>query len=188
MALMKKSNILFIGIFAILIVVNLAACWSKTPEAAFTTMISTKNVNQVIELRPLPTSKQVFDGKRIILLLANLSDQMVKFPADYGIRLFVFGEKENQWSEIPNLLKYEIVVPEGQTLVENDYVDSQGRIKLHPFGSPFEKPESSPISAKPDLDGVQRPFTLRIVVLGMIGDNQSEEKKVAAYYDIHIDQ
>jgi len=185
---MKNYHILFVGILLILFGFNLVGCRSETPDTEFAKMISIKNVNQVIQLRPFHGNENVFNEGRIELLLANVSDQLVKFPADYGIRLFVYDQEINQWKEIPNQTEYEIVVPEGQTLIENNYVDSQGRIKLHPFGSPFEKPETSPIGAVPSLDGIKRPITLRLLVEGVVEEKESVEEKVAAYYDVYIDQ
>lgn len=185
---MKHFTIQFVGILLILTGICSAGCGPESPEAAFTKMVSTKNVNQDIQLRPLHGNENVFDEGRIVLLLANVSDQLVKFPVDYGIRLFVYDQEMSQWTEIPNQTEYEIVVPEGQTLIENDDVDSQGRIKLHPFGSAFEKSDTTPISATPLLDGLQKPFTLRFVVSGTVDDGDSSENKVSAYYDVYIDQ
>lgn len=182
---MKKFNCL-VRILQILIGLNLVGCSLNTSNTAFEKLVSTNNINQDILLGPLNGTEKVFDGEIIILSLANKSDHIVKFSADYGIRLFLFDKEKDQWLEIPNRTSYKIVSPEGQSSIENSILDSEGRIQLFPFGSPFEKPEITPISAEPDLRGINRPVTLRVLVLGVRDDNGTKEEKVASFYDIVI--
>lgn len=185
---MKNVYRLINTMLVILSVSMLIGCRKNTADVIFMEIVGTENINQDIQLRPMYGQQNAFDEGRISLLLANTSDNIIYFPVGYGIKMLRYDEKNNKWIEILNQTEYRLEENADESKIDDDIVDNQGRIKLHPFGSPFGKPETRPISAKPLLEGLQKPFMLRFVVTGAVDDDDSSENKVSAYYDIYIDQ
>ena len=172
-----KNNKFYKFIIVLSLLISLAACSnkaSKQKENLFTKLlpISTGDMNDEIKLS-LPGLERGFYkpkiGEFITLVLNNQSNKTIVFPADYGLKMYLYNDEDQEWIEVKNLEKYS---PE-----ENKQV------------SPIDEGSLSQllVSALPGLDKTSNPIDLRVMVIGTIyKDGTPTDKQVGAYTDITL--
>jgi hypothetical protein len=173
---MNKCKIIRLVIF-LLLIISLAACSNKAKqqkEDSFTKLlpIPTGDMNDEIKLS-LPGLERGFYkpkiGEFITLVLNNQSNKIIVFPADYGLKMYLYNYEEQTWIEVKNLEKY--------STEENNQV------------SPINEGSLSQIlvSALPSLDTTSDPIDMRVMVIGTIyKDGIPTDKQVGAYMDITL--
>ncbi len=108
-------------------------------------------------------------GDPILLNLVNLSRDILVFPADYGIRLFVNEEDSKDWMELDNLTEYPHV----------------GDRQLPPIGK--DNIGEVMFSVFPDTQDLSQPVVLRVVVSGStIPNADTPSEPVGAYIEFTI--
>jgi len=163
-------------------------CRSDTPESKFEKYLQTENVNNTIQLSIPPYLDQVQDSpEEIYLELSNHSDDLIRFPTDYGIHLYLYNDQTKDWVEIENKTIYSYGMKNIDEESSIKQIEQEGGIPLYPEGSPFGKPSSTQIYADPALAGGQLPDKIRVLVVGTIfREDKATDEKVAAYYDFVI--
>lgn len=173
---MKKIKFYkFIIVLSLLI--SLAACSnkvSKQKEDAFLKLIPIPmgDMNDEVKLS-LPGLERGFYkpkiGEFITLELNNQSNKVIVFPADYGLKMYLYNNEDQTWIIVKNLEKYS---PE-----ENKQISPLGEGSLSQLL----------VSALPGLDKTLNPIDMRVVVIGTIyKDGTPTDKQVGAYTDITI--
>jgi hypothetical protein len=147
------------------------ACLAKfsRKEASFFKLMPLSEMNTVIRFwRPRPS--EVFNvGDSVDLTLENFSKDKIKFPTDYGVRIFSFNRSDGQWSEIVNGMKY---FPPGNPQISPKGPDSPGVIG---------------IGLWPLLENKGASIDLRVVVVGNVEkDGVLTEEQVGAYIDLTL--
>ena len=143
-------------------------------EDAFTQLspLPINEMNEEITLSLPIMDKGIFVpklGDDIILELKNNSNKLIKFPSDYGLKMYTYTEEGGVWIEIKNMIEY---YPIGNRQVSPKGGDYLGYIL---------------ISAFPTLPVTSNPTDLRIVITGTIyQDGTPTNKQVGAYLDITI--
>ena len=103
---LNKSPILLTLLFSVFICVG---CGSETPETKFEKYLPTENVNNAIQLSVPPYLDQIqVSSDDINLELSNHSKDLVRFPIDFGIRLYVYNNQIKDWEEIENETTYSV--------------------------------------------------------------------------------
>ncbi len=158
-----------------LLCVVIAACRpaeSAQRERAFSDLFPYEDRNRSIVLSPvegLPGSRH---GGAMTLQVENLSDGIIAFPADDGVRGFVYDRATGGWVEIPNAIQFspEVTVALGRR--------GSGRPSI---GVVDYEPASQTMAASP---------VLRIVVVGYVYDEESQTlgDPVAAYVDLALEE
>jgi hypothetical protein len=151
-----------------------SGCINKSKENSFANLmpIPINNMNHEITLSLPIMEKGVYFpklGDTLTLALYNNSKDLVKFPSDFGIRIYQYNNNDGDWTEIKNLGNY---IPEGNRQVSPKGDNSFGQIL---------------ISAFPDLPLTSDPIEIRVCVIGTIyHDGLSTNKLVGAYIDITL--
>ncbi len=164
---------LFFGLLLIILLGALAACKSSEPlsekEESFLALVPVDSMNDKLQLTHLDF---VGDGKTwlvIELMMENISDEEIVFPYDKGARLFTYNESESTWLEIDdsfNLLSRDDII---LTTKENPL----SNIAI--------------VTVAPDLLNNDKPFTVRIVVVGtVLRDGEPADETVGAFVDVTL--
>jgi len=108
-------------------------------------------------------------GAPISLVLENTSQSEVRFQPGYGARMYAYVSAEERWVEIRNRADY---IGSGDTL------------------GPSSGPSGNWIAlvtVAPDLEGIERPVTLRVLVEGdVLSGGSATGKRASAYADVLI--
>ncbi len=172
-----RNNKFYKFIIVLSLLISLAACSnkaSKQKEDSFTKLlpIPTGDMNDEIKLS-LPGLERGFYkpkiGEFITLVLNNQSNKTIVFPADYGLKMYLYNNEKQTWIEVKNLEKYST----------EEYKQV----------SPIDEGSLSQIlvSALPSLDKTSDPIDMRVMVIGTIyKDGTPTDKQVGAYTDITL--
>jgi hypothetical protein len=169
----KISQIILLPIL-ILYMVICSSCVNRKKENSFTKIIPVpiQNMNHEITLSlPIIDNNAIVPklGKSITFQIDNHSKDLIKFPSNYGIKIFRYDAIGENWIEIENITKY---IPEGNRQVSPKGVDSLGYIITGAF---------------PDLPLNSNPVDIRIVVIGTIYQNDiATNKIIGAYLDVTV--
>lgn len=160
---MNGTSKKLVAAFAIL---ALASC-SQSPQPQAESLpgmnIAPENINTFIEIRDTPELANSHKNEdSLTLQLINLSDKTIIFPDNYGLKVFM--EENGNWTEIPNHSNNA-----GGTFILLTE-------KLYPGGL-FP-------SVWPYLPGLSSPTTIRVIIVGHVEKNDSEQ--VGAYLDVVI--
>src|SRR3990170_4176891 len=99
----------------------------------------------------------------------NLSEYKIKFPGDYGVRIFRYDEDNDTWIAIENGAIY---FPPGNTQVSPKGPDLPGVIG---------------VGLWPILQNESQPIDIRVVVVGSVErDNVLTDEQVGAYIDLTL--
>ena len=120
-------------------------------------------INTFIELKDTPElANSHKNNDTLTLQLINLSDKTVIFPDNYGLK--VFSKEEGNWNEI-----------------QNNFYNSGGTFTLL---TAKQDPAGLPAAVMPNIPGLSSPTTIRVIVVGDVENNNSEQ--VGAYLDVVI--
>jgi hypothetical protein len=97
-------------------------------------------------------------------LIENKSDDSIKFPTDFGIKIYQYQENEAQWSEVENQMSYhgDGIVLFSQGDGDWSYLDT----------------------VKPKLPYSETPVKVRIVVSG---NSLQYNEPIGAYLDVMLE-
>jgi len=138
-------------------------------EAAFTQLIQVEEMNTKIEFWKLKPTETYKIGDSVDLTLENLSEYKIKFPGDYGVRIFRYDEDNDTWIAIENGAIY---FPPGNTQVSPKGPDLPGVIG---------------VGLWPILQNESQPIDIRVVVVGSVErDNVLTDEQVGAYIDLTL--
>jgi len=169
----KISQIILLPIL-ILYLVICSSCVNRKKENSFAKIIPVpiQNMNYEITLSlPIINNNAIVPklGESITFEIDNHSKDLIKFPSNYGIKMFRYDAIGENWLEIKNITKY---IPEGNRQVSPKGNDSLGYIITGAF---------------PDLPLSSNPVDIRIVVLGTIYQNDiATNNLVGAYLDVTV--
>ena len=184
-AIRKFLNLLILFLFVLILI----SCRAEESESSFREYLPTNCVNNEIQLSIPSNPDQLQDSSEEINLdLSNHSEDLIRFPIDYGIQLYVYNSQLHDWEKIKNSTTYSygIINIDEKSAIEQ--IEREGGIPLYPKGSPFGKPSNTTVFAVPVIRDRQLPIKIRVLVVGTIfRDDQPTDEKVAAYYDILID-
>lgn len=181
---MKHRANLPIRLIVLLGVLVLSACKPKQQEIEFLKLIPAENINDKITLT-IPTElneNPLYECATI--LMKNNSDDSMRFPIDYGIKLYVYDDYDQRWEEIINDASYSVSIQGMDTESSEKHIENLGGMKL----SPKDETNNSFkfISYCPNFSGYGLPLTVRVVVTGAIDEEDQPKTSVAAYIDIKI--
>jgi hypothetical protein len=157
--------------------IGLIACSDKTTSAkdrSFAELmpIPFNEMNDEITLTLPNLPNEVYVprlGDFIELAVNNRFNEVVVFPSDYGVGMYLYNSEDEQWAKIKNLANY---YPTGNRQVSPKGDNTLGQIL---------------ISAIPDLPITSNPVELRVVVIGTVyHDGVRTNKQVGAYIDITL--
>ena len=139
-------------------------------EAAFTQLIQVEEMNTKIKFWKLKRTETYKIGDSVHLTLENLSEYKIKFPGDFGVRIFRYDEDNDTWIEIKNGMIY---IPPGSTT------------QVSPKGP--DLPGVIGIGLWPILQNEGQPIDIRVVVVGSVErDNVLTDEQVGAYIDLTL--
>lgn len=139
-------------------------------EVSFIQLISVEEMNTKIRFWDLESSEVFKIGDSVHLSLENHSKEKVKFPTDYGVRIFTCSKVDKAWSEIKNGMKY---LPSGSRHLSPKGTDSPGVID---------------IGLWPLLENEGNPIEIRVVVVGNVErNNVMTDEQVGAYLDLTLE-
>lgn len=170
--------IAFLGIFL------LSACTAKPEEVEFYKLVPAENINDKITLT-LQTEQNtdLFDDCPD-LIVHNNSNLLIRFPLDFGIHLYTYNDTENRWEEINNDMLYAMSIPGMDMDSSEKYINESGGIPLSP------KDENNAgfryTSYCANLSGYDLPLTVRVVVIGVIDQEDQTKTNVAAFTDVKV--
>jgi len=173
----------------LLIAILLSGCQSNQIEHDFAKYLLTKDVNLRIKLVPNanPDDPVYHDDGTISLILKNISQDLIRFPVDFGIRMYTVNKESKQWEEVRNGEYYQITAVGMNLESAKRKLELEGGYPLYPVSSNIEEISSEPITASPVLDGYELPLTLRLVVTGRVfRDDKPTDELISAYYDVEI--
>ena len=105
----------------------------------------------------------------IVFLLENQTSNDVIFPSDFGLRLFYLPRDKNEWLEIENHILY---LPEELRVLSDQKDPAHNKTVL---------------DVRPNVDQMQLPGRLRVIVLGNImGNNEKTAEQVSAFLDLEL--
>ena len=158
---MKDSLVKAIAVFVMLI---LASCGNNPQAKPLPGInISSENINTFIKLRDTPVlANSHQNDDTLTLQLINVSDKTIIFSDNFGLKVFM--EDKGTWTEI-----------------QNDFYNVGGTFTL-----PTEKlyPGGLLPAVSPYIPGLSSPTTVRVIIIGHIENNESEQ--VGAYLDVVI--
>jgi len=164
----------------------LLACTPKQKDINFWKLIPAENINDKITLSiPSELDENPLYECATILMKNNSSDSM-RFPIDYGIKLYVYDDLDQQWEEIINDANYSISIEGMDAESSRKHIENLGGILLSPkdeINNSFKF-----ISYCPNFSGYGLPLTVRVVVIGAIDQEGQSKTNVAAYIDVSIKQ
>ena len=143
-------------------------------EATFQQFLLYENVNEDIELSmPEGLNPELKLCHSVGLMLKNNSSDVISFPPDYGIKIFVYNNA--QWREVRNNTEYFPVTNDPET----------NRNTLHPKGP--DHFGFHIIGFNPLPENCDAPIEFRVLVEGMIlKDDQPTDEKADAYMILHF--
>lgn len=173
---MKNNKIIRLFILLSLLI-SMVACSNKAnrqKEDSFSKLlpISMSDMNDDIKLS-LPGLGGGIDrlniDEFITLELNNQTNEVVVFPADYGLKMYLYNYEDEKWIKVKNLAEY----------------NPEGNPQVFPIGD--SNLSKILISALPGLDTISDPIDLRVVVIGTIyHEGIPTDKQVGAYIDITL--
>jgi hypothetical protein len=149
-------------IIVLILLILLSSC-SKDNETLPGINIPLNEMNRHVELDTLQIGgRSIKNNKPFILDLKNISDQVIIFAGDYGVKLFI--KKGEEWVEVENRMHY----PENEVLL--------------PLASKF--PPGRDTGIVPYIPELKQPIMLRVVVVGYPENNPN--KIVGSYIDLSL--
>jgi hypothetical protein len=109
-----KNKKVYKFIIVLSLLISLAACSNKASmqkEDAFSKLlpIPVGDMNDEVKLS-LPGLERGFYepkiGEFITLVLNNQSNNIIVFPTDYGLKMYLYNKEDQTWIEVKNLEKY----------------------------------------------------------------------------------
>jgi hypothetical protein len=141
-------------LLSLILCLLLISCSSLKTQQEIPVLAGIQDLNRSITF----THVTVLPDNMISLIFVNNSKNIIWFPTDWDIGLYIMGD-DGQWQEIKNQLTY------------------SGENLLDPGGL-------AGVYVQPDLAGVST--TLRVVILGNVYKTQPTESRVGAYVDIDL--
>ncbi len=134
--------------------------------------LAIQDMNNTIQISDFPSDNSGIDKNQLSIELINRSHSHVKFPIDWGVKIYTYQGYSKQWIEIKNLMSY--------TSYNNNYP------KLDPTND-ANIGSKTLIDIIPDLPDNNLPITIRVFVTGRVLKKFSlPGEYVAAYVDIAI--
>ena len=127
-----------------------------------------ENINRDIEMKSPNGFRNSFrNGERLTLMLIGISEYQIKFPMDYGSRLFAY--RDDQWIEIENNMHYPTVEQYGELIISPSRDDI---LKQHVF---------SVVPYSPDL---KTATPVRLIIVGNVVKNgKAANELTVGYFD-----
>lgn len=170
--------IVLLGVFV------LSACKPKQQEIEFLKLIPAENINEKITLT-IPTELNVNPlYECATILVKNNSHDSMRFPIDYGIKLYVYDDYNQRWDEIINDANYSVSIEGMDTESSAKHIENLGGLLLSPkdeINNSFKF-----ISYCPNFSGYGLPLTVRVVVTGAIDEEGQPKTSIAAYIDVKV--
>ena len=141
-------------LLSVILCLLLISCSSLKTQQEIPGLDGIQDLNHSITFK----SYIVLPDNMISLIFVNNSKNIIWFPPDCDIGLYIMGD-DGQWQQVKNQLTCS-----GETL-------------LYPGGL-------TGVYVKPDLAGLST--TLRVVIMGNVYQTQPTESRVGAYIDIDL--
>ena len=168
---MKKSRLAyFLNLFCLpLFVITICGCANNdvnNQERHIATLMPCNDINRsiLLSIYPYCPDAKLAIGFPICILIENKSDDSIKFPTDFGIKIYQYQENEAQWSEVENQMSYhgDGIVLFSQGDGDWSYLDT----------------------VKPKLPYSETPVKVRIVVSG---NSLQYNEPIGAYLDVMLE-
>ena len=153
-------------IILMLSLISLAACFKKPLPKVDEIEILPEELNNRISLTA-PTGWNDFKiGSEVVISIVNVSNDMIIFEPNYGIRIFLYDE-EGEWIEVEDQL----------TDLNTDDIILRP-IKIDPTAT-------GTTVIRPKLVSEAKELTLRVYVVGYVyKDHKKTQEKTGAFIDI----
>jgi hypothetical protein len=139
-------------------------------EQAFARQFPYADVNHSLVLHTVEGITETRIDRVVTLELVNHSDQLIGFPAGYGVEGFAYDPESDRWVEIGNSVRF----PDVQRV-------------LGPRGG--EIPSLVWVDYKPVLESTQDSLEIRIVVVGHFYDETTGfGEAAAAFLDLTLEE
>ncbi len=143
---------------------------SHTEFPNFENIIDVAELPRNLRIEPSESRLFIDKGSAVDLLITNDSDYSIEFPPGYGARVFAYDGSNEEWVEVPNLVKY------------------VGDVDILGSKSNGSENWAAYLTIAPDLPEFHTFEILRIAVVGTISNSlDPESHQVGAFIDIPID-
>ena len=162
----KIITIAYIIILILLAIVSCSKMNNSNIDDDFKQFISYEDVNSKIKFTmPDGLGNEYKIGGFVSLWLTNHTNNLIIFPPEYGLKLFIYNNGE--WIQVENNMIYH--PHEERHLLPKD---QNGFLK---------------INCVPIIRNHSEPVLLRVLVVGSVQDKISgDSERVAAYYDVKL--
>jgi hypothetical protein len=167
---MIKSIYHILLLISLLIMPSCKEHQQSAQDKAFLKMFPSMEMNTKIQLwEPSHLPEQPRIGKILDLTLENFSKDKIRFPGDYGIKIYSYNNISNSWEVIGNDITYFPL----------------GNPQVSPKGTDF--PGIIGISAVPMIVNEGKPVDIRVIVIGsVVRDGTPTSEQVGAYVDLTL--
>ncbi len=178
----------FLVVICYLAISSIVGCAPESSDIVSINSISGSSVNERIQLGPPTGQVPLFNNGTILLMLRNISSNEVRFPVDFGIRVYYLNLNTKEWVQIGNCQSYKYSGLDFQQQQAYKKALEEG-LSIFPKDSPYTKADFRFIHVTPVLEGLKPPITVRVIISGIVYKNsQVTNEKVVSYYDVLIDR